>query len=140
MITLAIGGSLAVVERAAAPGRDGWVGIRGAVMREPVVPDVRLMNVRMTSVVPNRGLAGAAAVMVVMVKVLSRFVQRETLHAQVELLMATRTVGRCTSGPPWAFNESARLLSCQISKANGATRKGCFSSLLTQKLSCLYSR
>lgn len=78
------------VERSAAAGRRrrGGVRVGRAVVGETVVAVGRTASVR---VVVARSDAHAS----VMMEVLARLVQRETLHPQIELLMTPRTVRRC---------------------------------------------
>lgn len=92
IITLTVRGSLAVVERAAAAAGHG--GVRGAVVREPLVL-AGLVHVRVARVVAR--VARAPSVRVVLVEVLAGLVEREALHAQVELLVPARAVRRCTT-------------------------------------------
>lgn len=77
------------VERSAAAGRRrrrGGVRVGRAVVGETVVAVGRTASVRVA-----RSDAHAS----VMMEVLARFVQRETLHPQIELLMTPRAVRRC---------------------------------------------
>ncbi len=77
------------VERSAAAGRrrrGGGVRVGRAVVGETVVAVGRTTSVRVA-----RSDAHAS----VMMEVLARFVQRETLHPQIELLMTPRAVRRC---------------------------------------------
>ncbi len=78
------------VERSAAAGRrrrcGGGVRVGRAVVGETVVAVGRTASVRVA-----RSDAHAS----VMMEVLARFVQRETLHPQIELLMTPRAVRRC---------------------------------------------
>lgn len=93
-ITLTVERCLAVVsavavERAAAAGCRRSVRIRRTVISQTVVTVRRTASLGMA----HAGTDSHTSVSVM--KVLSRFIQRETLHPQIELLMAPRAVRRC---------------------------------------------
>lgn len=89
--------SAAAIEIAAAARRH-CIRVGGAVVREPVMASVTSVVSAVRRAVRraarSRTRGAAASTMVAVAKVLAGLVQREALHAQIELLMSSGAVWR----------------------------------------------